>query len=211
MTNSLYHEKQKLGHCAVHALNNLFQEQWVDYDEMCEYARELHYADSPSCLSVNPYMSIIPYMGYFDISVIIKALASKRKGTISEHITAAAGIDALELSVPPDPAAAARAGASPPGEAGEMEEGEAGCVGFIVNVQQDSFLGLYSGRHWFSVLREPVTATELEPERRAAYWNLDSKLPRPICFASDSQLKTFLKDLINKQSAHIFMVSHFRR
>lgn len=186
MSTSLYHETQKLGHCAVHALNNLFQEQWVTYDEMCGHARTLHASDShpDSCfpLSVNPYKSCIPYMGFFDISVIVKAMESK-KCRFSAHTTSEVGVDSLEL----------------PGK----------CVGFIVNVQQPSLLGL-SGRHWFSVLKRLNTGEtggiDADESSRYSYWNLDSKLGEPEQYRCGDELKDFLRELVQHSGGHIFTV-----
>jgi hypothetical protein len=196
MTEPLYHEKQWLGHCAVHALNNLFQEQLVDYDEMCGYAQALHANNSERCLalSVNPYKSCIPYMGYFDISVIIKALDSKQKGKISEHITMATDVDALELSSGETGAAGAAGSGAAAGRGVRS--------GFIVNVRQGSFL-CPSGRHWFGVLQQEGGSRG----ECCCYWNLDSKLQRPASLPSGAALKAFFKDLIHTQSAHIFVVT----
>lgn len=37
----MYHERQHLMHCAMHALNNLFQEPWADRTLMERIALEL--------------------------------------------------------------------------------------------------------------------------------------------------------------------------
>lgn len=37
----MYHERQHLMHCALHALNNLFQEQWADRPMMESIALDL--------------------------------------------------------------------------------------------------------------------------------------------------------------------------
>lgn len=38
---AMYHERQRLMHCAMHALNNLFQDPWADRDLMERLALEL--------------------------------------------------------------------------------------------------------------------------------------------------------------------------
>lgn len=38
---TMYHEKQYLMHCAVHTLNNLFQEPWATASLMEDIATEL--------------------------------------------------------------------------------------------------------------------------------------------------------------------------
>lgn len=41
MADDMYHEKQYLMHCAVHTLNNLFQEPWATAALMEDIAKEL--------------------------------------------------------------------------------------------------------------------------------------------------------------------------
>ena len=38
---AMYHERQRLMHCAIHALNNLFQERWAGRETMDRLALEL--------------------------------------------------------------------------------------------------------------------------------------------------------------------------
>lgn len=220
----------------------------MDYAQMCEYAEALHLADTqaavaarpapsscipfhfhfPSLPSVNPYKSVIPFLGFFDISVIVKALETKSKGKLSGHITASSDIDLLDLPCPFSP--------------------NAGLRGFIVNVRQESLFPGFSSRHWFSVLRllggpytdagtytdhpegkeeasellhssdvrEMVTAAAIETEGRAhayryEYWNMDSKLPRPLLLqgvqGGGEALQKFLKQMVEQHAAQIFVVT----
>lgn len=41
MVTGMFHEKQYLMHCAVHTLNNLFQESWATAPLMEDIAKEL--------------------------------------------------------------------------------------------------------------------------------------------------------------------------
>lgn len=41
MAAEMFHEKQHLMHCAVHTLNNLFQEAWATASLMEDIAKEL--------------------------------------------------------------------------------------------------------------------------------------------------------------------------
>lgn len=86
----LYHEKQRLGHCAIHTLNNIYQESWVTYDMIADIAKELHRVDlwnksSTSFFGINPYMSLFPYYGDFDITCI-QRLLEQRGSKIVQHI-----------------------------------------------------------------------------------------------------------------------------
>ncbi|XP_026291955.1 josephin-2 [Frankliniella occidentalis] len=73
MPNSIYHEKQVRELCALHALNNLFQQQGAftkeEFDEICGSL-------SPNTW-INPHKSIMG-LGNYDINVIMTAL--QRKG-----------------------------------------------------------------------------------------------------------------------------------
>ena len=202
----------------------LFQEQWVDYEDMCALADALHLADKEATgshtrtclpsLAINPYKSMIPFLGYFDISVILKALDTWQKGQLSGHITVPSDIDALDLPPSSSP--------SSPGVGVRVR-------GFLVNVLQDSFLGM-SSRHWFSVLLLPAGGcagpdadTDTPPEMarilppsatasasataQPSYWNLDSKLHQPTCFRGPQELKAFLRGLVAQHAAHVFVVS----
>ncbi|CAN0528383.1 unnamed protein product, partial [Ectocarpus sp. 8 AP-2014] len=40
-SDDMFHEKQYLMHCAVHTLNNLFQESWATASLMEDIAKEL--------------------------------------------------------------------------------------------------------------------------------------------------------------------------
>lgn len=70
--SSVYHEKQIKELCALHALNNLFQDKGcynkVQLDEICRNLAPNDY--------VNPHRSILG-LGNYDINVIITALHLK--------------------------------------------------------------------------------------------------------------------------------------
>ena len=68
----IYHERQRLQMCAIHAVNNLFQgTQIVNKEEMNEVCKEL----SPTSW-LNPHMSALG-VGNYDINAIM-AVLSKR-------------------------------------------------------------------------------------------------------------------------------------
>lgn len=69
----IYHERQSKQLCALHALNNLFQNSQAfkkqDLDAIC---KEL----SPDSRIFNPHRSVFG-LGCYDVNVIISALAKK--------------------------------------------------------------------------------------------------------------------------------------
>lgn len=69
--DSLYHEKQRLMRCALHTLNNLFQEPAFTKEKLDEIAHSLN----PGHL-MNPHKSVLG-VGNYDVNVIISALRTK--------------------------------------------------------------------------------------------------------------------------------------
>eukprot|EP00730_Choanoeca_flexa_P017803 TRINITY_DN8609_c1_g1_i3.p1 TRINITY_DN8609_c1_g1~~TRINITY_DN8609_c1_g1_i3.p1 ORF type:complete len:259 (+),score=40.41 TRINITY_DN8609_c1_g1_i3:191-967(+) len=66
----LFLERQKRFNCAIHATNNLLQEAAYDqasFDAICEDLPQFGRWSSP-------YKSSVPYMGYYDASVVVTAL-----------------------------------------------------------------------------------------------------------------------------------------
>ncbi|CAK9822387.1 Josephin-like protein [Anthophora retusa] len=72
MTGSIYHEKQVKELCALHALNNLFQERGFSKQEL----DQICYSLSPD-VWINPHKSLLG-LGNYDINVIMAAL--QRRG-----------------------------------------------------------------------------------------------------------------------------------
>ena len=126
----LFHEKQSLGYCAIHSLNNLFQEKWLTYDKFYSISTSLHRADIESgnagWYSWNPYS--IPIVGYFDIACIIKAL-EMRHFKVSSHIMNADGVSAIC----------------------ESAEELYAVKGILVNEECSTF-GIFSTRHWYAIV-----------------------------------------------------------
>jgi hypothetical protein len=125
-----YHEKQWLGHCAVHTLNNLFQMRWMTYSKMKKISTELYYDDKSSGLlgtcSMNPYSSQIPYAGYFDIGCLVMALKQK-DCEISNHVVNVSDVENMDLNSPL-------------------------ILGFIINEENSNLFGLWTSRHWYAIL-----------------------------------------------------------
>lgn len=128
-----YHEKQRFAHCAVHTLNNLFQESWLSYADFADIAAKLHKTDvamgNSAYFSPNPYRSWFPYVGNFDIQCIVEAI--KRKNCVmSNHITRVSELSSNNLSTKCD-----------------------STVGYIVNKQSVSLFGFRTSNHWFAIIR----------------------------------------------------------
>lgn len=71
--DTIYHERQTLQRCALHAVNSLFQRQEFERYDFDEIARSL----SPGKL-VCPHKSVFG-TGNYDVNVIMAALSSKNK------------------------------------------------------------------------------------------------------------------------------------
>jgi hypothetical protein len=84
MEPPLFHQKQVLLNCAVHCLNNLYQEAWLDAKRMDAIADDIAKVEGVS-IWWNPYRSLIPRVGNYDILVITEAL-KKRGGALTCHI-----------------------------------------------------------------------------------------------------------------------------
>lgn len=94
MSKALYHERQHLSLCALHSLNNLFQEHLftkVMLDELCERLTPKRW--------FNPHRSIIG-IGNYDVNVIMSALEThgfsmvwfdKRKSILEIDLSTAFG------------------------------------------------------------------------------------------------------------------------
>ncbi|XP_034950138.1 josephin-2-like [Chelonus insularis] len=71
MTGAIYHERQVKELCALHALNNLFQERGFSKQEL----DQICYGLSPD-VWINPHKSLLG-LGNYDINVIMAALQKK--------------------------------------------------------------------------------------------------------------------------------------
>jgi len=89
-SHGVYHERQSLQMCALHALNNLFQDgrafSRAQLDEICARL-------SPDNL-INPHKSVLG-LGNYDINVIMSALETKNHAAI--WFDKRKGVDILDL------------------------------------------------------------------------------------------------------------------
>eukprot|EP01134_Creolimax_fragrantissima_P000768 CFRG0768T1 len=72
----VYHERQRLGWCAKHALNCLVQRKYFSIGALEKIAIDLHRRHGFK--GRNQHKSIIPWYGNYDVNVIIEALKQVR-------------------------------------------------------------------------------------------------------------------------------------
>ena len=167
-------------------------------------------------------MSAVPFMGNFDVAVLVRALHESGRGRVSCHVATVSGVRALHLHQEKDSEEDQDQGE----DQEDQGEEELRRVGFIVNTQVASCVPLSltsPSRHWFAVWRDPGTGaggvhthaetqpclclhTPAPPPPSPVYWNLDSKLSQPESFRSCDELRTFLCELVQHHAAQVFEV-----
>ncbi|OSX74353.1 hypothetical protein BU14_0293s0024 [Porphyra umbilicalis] len=103
----VYHERQQLSRCAVHAVNHLLGGPVYsasDFDALCEQMTASRW--------VNPHRSLIPYVGNYDLNVITAALAQASPPHTLRWHDARHPLSSLPLDLPPPPARAAHSSGS---------------------------------------------------------------------------------------------------
>jgi josephin len=176
MDNELYHEKQVKQLCALHALNNLFQDKNAfcqkDLDSIC-------HALSPTSRFINPHKSSLG-LGNYDVNVLMTAVQQKGfeavwfdKRKNPEHLR----LDRIKgfiLNIP-NPSYSNKWGAQ-----------------HLINLPL-SFL--MSKKHWISIIKFHEN-----------YFNLDSKLDRPSLVGGGPELMKYLRDKIETNDCEVFIV-----
>ncbi|CAK7331298.1 unnamed protein product [Dovyalis caffra] len=127
----IYHEKQKLQFCLLHALNNLLQHQEAFTRARLNEIAEKLVLDDPSKQTWTP-LSIVfkphhnSFTGNYDINVLIAALEEKDKTVVwHDRRNAASTID---LDGPDD-----------------------SLFGIVLNVPVRRYAGLWKSRHWIAM------------------------------------------------------------
>jgi len=164
----LYHEKQRLQYCAVHAINNLFQSA-----DACSKATldEICYNLNPSRW-LNPHRSMLG-LGNYDINVITMFLQSREHEVV--------WFDKRR-----------------PAEDIKLEE----VFGFLLNdISKQSLFGKTfslssSFKHWY-IIRE---------FNNDCYFNLDSKLPKPLEIGDDKLLIEYLNTQLIQKECQLLLV-----
>lgn len=160
----IYHERQSKQLCALHALNNLFQDsQAFTKHELDTICRDL----SPDTRIFNPHRSLFG-LGCYDVNVIIYALSrrgfeviwfDKRKDLSCLNLE---NIFGLILNIPDPPS------------------GSFFAIPFNTIPSQARFWS--SQKHWITI-----------KQVGSYYYNLDSKLDSPSCIGNKDDLLQYLR------------------
>lgn len=182
----IYHEKQSLLHCGLHAVNAIIQDNEEPFTR--EDFQEISVAindELASVLDANQSIggklsrALGSFVGDWDVSVLIRAL--EQRGLKADWFDSRGTRDDLVA----------------------LFESE-NLVGFLINSKSNSIwapvLSLFqSGRHWFALRAI-----------RGVWYNLDSNLPSPVPFESFSDLLDFLDKQLHDESTllHIAVSAH---
>eukprot|EP00904_Undaria_pinnatifida_P006346 jgi/Undpi1/2841/HiC_scaffold_14.g06218.m1 len=141
----MYHERQRLMHCAIHTLNNLFQERWADRGmmdrlalELCDREAVLRSESGMRRMLTNPFKSTIPLIGDYDINVLLEALKIKQCRVSLHAVFNPKNPEAFKLAL----TEAVSSSPSP--------------RGIIVNyVSQRRLWGAWVNHHFYAIVRAP--------------------------------------------------------
>mmetsp|Transcript_8017 Transcript_8017/g.10444 ORF Transcript_8017/g.10444 Transcript_8017/m.10444 type:complete len:227 (-) Transcript_8017:59-739(-) len=184
---SVYHEKQRASHCAIHTLNNLFQEKWMtrsNMDSLADEAFREHKAllrrSGMKTPLISPFKSIIPFFGNYDIGVIVKALKI-RNANFQKHIFRPLGEESSASSTS--------------AEIEDIDYSSKDLVGFIINCER-SQVPIISSKHWYAVAR-----------LNGVFYNMNSYLTEPEEIGNESKTKAFLNKEVIDNGSHLFTVT----
>ncbi|KAJ3700686.1 hypothetical protein LUZ61_004391 [Rhynchospora tenuis] len=174
----LYHERQRLQLCLLHALNNLFQDKHAfTRGDLNAIAHQLQ-LDDPHQENDKWWMLTLPSLvfkshhnaltGNYDVNVLIAALEGSRHKKVVWHDrrTPAASIDLAAHDL----------------------------MGIMLNTSVPRLRGLWTSRHW-TALRN----------MHGVWYNLDSDLPAPQPFHHEIHLVSFLDDIVAR-GGEIFLI-----
>lgn len=171
----LYHERQQLYRCGLHALNNLLQARVFDKAALDEVCMELAARANPDAQSSlldwawNPHRAPLG-LGNYDVNVLTLALA--QKGYEMQWLDKRHPVDDKLLS---------------------WDTAE----GVLCNVVMNNFYsGWLNQRHWFAIRKI-----------QGVCYNLDSKLPAPVPFESESECYRFLQELADTGECELFLIT----
>jgi hypothetical protein len=153
-------------------------------------------------------MSAVPFMGNFDVAVLVRALHESGRGRVSCHVATVSGVRALHLHQEKEKDSEEdQDQGEDQGDQGEEDQGEdqedqgedqgeeeLRRVGFIVNTQVASCVPLTSpSRHWFAVWRDPGTGAggvhaHAHAETQPCLHTPAPPSPSPVYWNLDSKL-----------------------
>ncbi|CAL5189613.1 unnamed protein product [Lathyrus oleraceus] len=165
-TSNVYHERQRLQFCLLHALNSLFQQKDAfTRPNLNAISEKLALDDTSSTDSWTPFSILFkPHhnalTGNYDINVLIAALEEKGKSVVWHDRRN--GGSSIELDGPEDV-----------------------LMGVVINVPVKRFAGIWKGRHWIALRKID-----------GVWYNLDSDLHAPKCFRDKDEVREFLDSSI---------------
>ncbi|CAN6295657.1 unnamed protein product [Urochloa humidicola] len=128
-SSKVYHERQRLQFCLLHALNNLMQEkECFTRAELDRIAGNLVLSDpnkdqwNPLSFIFKPHHNVVT--GNYDVNVLITAFEARKKKVVWHD---------------------RRKGAS------SIDLDAEALVGLMINVTLKRFRGLWTGRHWIAI------------------------------------------------------------
>ncbi|XP_058109228.1 josephin-like protein [Magnolia sinica] len=130
---AIYHEKQRLQFCLLHALNNLLQDKDSFTRAYLDAIADKLIVIDPNKESWTPLSVILkPHhntlTGNYDVNVLIAALEGKGKKVVwHDRRTAASSID--------------------------LSQSDETLMGIVLNVPVRKYGGLWKGRHWIALRR----------------------------------------------------------
>ncbi|XP_075689696.1 josephin-1 [Rhinoderma darwinii] len=162
----IYHEKQRRELCALHALNNVFQDSGAFTREALQ---EIFQRLSPNTL-VTPHKKNMLGNGNYDVNVIMAALQTKGYEAVWWDKRRDVGLISLS-----------------------------NVTGFIMNLPSSLSWGPLKlplkRQHWICVR-----------EVGGTYFNLDSKLKRPVRIGNDNDLRKFLHQQLRGKNCELLLV-----
>ncbi|ETI31491.1 hypothetical protein F443_21537 [Phytophthora nicotianae P1569] len=191
----LYHERQTLYRCGLHALNNVLQGilrsgelrgmyglmnvfyvgpvfSKASLDEACMELATLADPKAGNGLmnwAWNPHRAPLG-LGNYDVNAL--TLALQQKGCVMQWLDKRQPVDEKLV---------------------KLDEVE----GFLCNVVMTTMLSsLWTQRHWFAIRKICGVC-----------YNLDSKLEAPVAFESESACYQFLQELVNTGECELFLIT----
>lgn len=188
-TPGLYHERQRLFHCGVHALNALFQQPWIDATDLDRLASRVK-AEQGSGDSLRSW---IPRLGDYDLSVLAAALRDGQGARFSQHLLNNAALE-TELAALGEALRRQQQQQQPPGSPPSSF-----IQGVLVNIRSRNPLNrwLWDGRHWLALMRSPSNWL---------WYDFDSKLRRPLVLGGVEALLMYVRRCILEEDGQAFVV-----
>lgn len=163
----IYHEKQRFQYCAIHAINNMFQDPTACSKKVLD--DECYELDSRTWN--NPHKSMLK-IGNYDVNVIMNFLIKKSYNVIwFDKRRPVSCINVEEV------------------------------FGFLLNSKspikiRGKTIPLKFFKHWYAVRKMP----------NSLYFNLDSKLEKPVNIGNENKLREFLEKRLSDKETELLLV-----